>query len=143
MVGMKPYSMDLRERVAEACERGKLTRTQVAERFSVSMSFIRRLMDRKQATGSLAPKPHAGGFASAFDAPARQALRDLVGEQPDATLKELRQRLAERGGPSVTEARVCQVLGELRLPRKKSPRRPASGTGRTSGPHGRSGTRRR
>ena len=103
------------------------------------MSFIRRLMGRKQETGSLAPKPHAGGFASAFDGPARQALRDLVKQQADATLKELRQRLAGRGGPSVTTARVCQVLGELRLPRKKSRRRPASGTARTSKPSGRSG----
>src|SRR3954470_24125180 len=136
---MKPYSMDLRRRVAEACERGELTRTQIAERFSVSMTFLRRLMSRKQETGSVAPKPHAGGFPSAFDAPARQVLRDLVKAQPDATLKELRQRLAERGGPEVTVARVCQVLGALRLPRKRSRRRPASGTARTSRPPGRSG----
>ena len=128
---MKPYSMDLRERVVAACESGELTRGQVAERFSVSETFVRRLMRRRAETGCIAPRPHAGGFKSAVDEKARQALRELVGQQPDATLAELRGRLAGRCGVGVSEARVCQVLKELKLPRKKSRTRPASGGGRT------------
>src|SRR4051812_50229102 len=124
---MKPYSMDLRQRVAEACERGELTRTQIAERFSVSMTFLRRLMSRKRETGSVAPKPHAGGFPSAFDAPAPQVLRDLVREQPDATLKEVRQRLADRGGAGGAVGRGGPGVGGLRAPRKRKRRRAARG----------------
>jgi len=128
---MKAYSMDLRERVAAACDAGELTRAEVAGQFSVSETFIRRLLGRRERTGSLAPKPHAGGFKSALDAGVRAVLRGLVGEQPDATLAELRERLAERCGVSVSVARVCQVLGELKLPRKKSRTPPASVTART------------
>ncbi len=128
---MKAYSMDLRERIARACDAGELTREEIAERFSVSTTFIRRLLGHRERTGSLAPRPHAGGFESAVGEGERGVLRGLVKEQPDATLAELRDRLAGRTGVSVSVARVCQVLQELKLPRKKSRTPPASVTART------------
>ena len=128
---MKAYSTDLRERVAAACDAGELTRAEVAERFSVSTTFIRRLLARRGATGSVAALPAAGGFESAVGDDARGVLRDLVAGRPDAALEELRAALAGRCGVSVGVSRVCQVLRELRLPRKKSRTRRRSGTGRT------------
>ena len=128
---MKPLSMDLRERVVAACDAGDETQAAVAERFSVSGSTVRRLLARRAATGSVAALPHAGGFPSRVDAAARAVLRGLVGEQADATLEELRGRLAARAGVAVTISRVSQVLQELKLPRKKSRTRRPSGTGRT------------
>src|SRR3954447_2036223 len=98
MLGMKPLSMDLRERVVAACDAGGESQAEVAARFSVSPSTIRRLLARRAAAGSVAPLPHAGGFPSRVDEAARGVLRDLVREQPDATLAELRGRLAGRAG---------------------------------------------
>jgi transposase len=63
------------------------------------VSWVYKLLKQRRDTGSAAPKPRRGGFASAFDARAREALRGLVAERPDATLAELRDRLAGRGGP--------------------------------------------
>ena len=120
MGGMKPLSMDLRERVVAACDAGGESQAGVAERFNVSPSTVRRLLARRAATGSVAPRPHAGGFPSRVDEAARGVLRDLVREQPDATLAELRGRLAGRAGVTVTITRVSQVLLELGLPRKKT-----------------------
>jgi len=37
---MRPYSMDLRERVAAACDARAGTREKIAERFAVSVSWI-------------------------------------------------------------------------------------------------------
>ena len=128
---MKPLSMDLRERVVAACDAGGQTQREVAERFNVSTSTVRRLLARRAATGSVAPRPHAGGFDSRVDEAARGVLRGLVAEQPDATLEELRGRLADRAGVAVAVTRVSQVLLELGLPRKKSRMRRPSGTGRT------------
>ena len=128
---MKALSIDLRERVVAACDAGDQTQAEVAARFSVSPSTIRRLLARRAATGSVAPLPHAGGFPSRVDAAARAELRGLVAEQPDATLAELRGRLGARAGVAVTISRVSQVLQELGLPRKKSRTRPASRGGRT------------
>ena len=58
---MKTYSMDLRERVVAACDAHDCTRQQIADRFSVSISWVRDLMRRLRDTGSIAPRPRGGG----------------------------------------------------------------------------------
>ncbi len=124
---MRSYSMDLRERVAAACDEGLDTRAEIAERFSVSESWIRRLLQRRRATGSLAPQGHRGGHPPAFDAEAAQRLRDAVKATPDATLKEL----AEAAGVACSISAVDRTLRRLRIPWKKSRRMPPSRTGRS------------
>ena len=42
--GVKPYSMDLQERVVAACDAREGTREQIAERFGVSDRWIRTLL---------------------------------------------------------------------------------------------------
>ena len=128
---MEPLSLGLRERVLRACDAGEQTRTEVAGRFRVSVSWVYKLLKQRRDTGSVAPRRRAGGFKSAADERSRQVLRELVAEQPDATLAELRQRLAARGGPAVSAARVCQALKALGLPLKKGRGSPTSGGGRT------------
>ena len=68
-------------------------RNKIARRFRVSLSFLTRLVQRRRRTGDLAAKPHGGGHPPALDEAARQRLRELVRQQPDATLAELRRRL--------------------------------------------------
>jgi transposase len=58
--------MDLRERVVAACDQGVGTRAQIAARFSVSVSWIRDPLRRRE-TGSIAPRPRGGGRAPAFE----------------------------------------------------------------------------
>src|SRR4051812_19777060 len=87
---MQAYSMDLRERVAAACDEGGDTRAEVAERLGVSESWIRRLLQRRRETGSIAPRPHGGGRPPAFDVEGLERLRRAVADRPDATLAELR-----------------------------------------------------
>ena len=60
---MNAYSIDLRERVAAACDSGDATREQIAARFAVSVAWIRKLMRQRRETGSIAPKPRGGGRA--------------------------------------------------------------------------------
>src|SRR5947209_9642789 len=60
---MKPYSQDLRERVVRACDERRGTRAQIAELFHVSTAWIRRLLQRRRETGSIAARPHAGGYS--------------------------------------------------------------------------------
>jgi transposase len=58
---MKTYSQDLRERVVNACDAGSYTRHEVATLFGVSAAWIRRLLQSRRETGSIAPKPHKSG----------------------------------------------------------------------------------
>lgn len=118
---MKPLSMDLRERVLAACDEGGETREEVAERFGVSPRSVYYWLGRRRDSGSAAPKPHAGGFASALDPTARNTLRELVAQQPDAYLHELCAALQRAGGPSLKKSRLGQVLSDMGLPRKKVP----------------------
>jgi transposase len=112
---MRPYSNDLRERIVAAIERGEHSFRKIARLFSVSLSFLVRLRQRQRATGSVQPKPHAGGPTPKLDDGAVGRLIELVGEQPDATLAELRDRL----GIPCDLSTLARVLRRHGVRRKK------------------------
>jgi transposase len=113
---MRPYSMDLRERVIAACDAGDATREQVAVRFSVSARWVRDLLRRRREAGSIAPKPRGGGRPPAFDGEAAERLRAAVAAEPDATLAEL----AGAAGVACAPSAVHGTLKRLGITRKKS-----------------------
>ena len=113
---MKAYSTDLRERVVAACDARDGTRDQIAARFSVSISWVRKVLRRRRDTGSIAPKPRGGGRAPAFDGDAAGRLRAAVRADPDATLEELAGEAGVACGPSA----VHRALVRLGITRKKS-----------------------
>lgn len=112
---MRPYSNDLREHLVAAIDRGEYSLRQLAHIFSVSLSFIVRLLQRRRATGSVEPKPHGGGPCPKVGAAAVRRLLALVRKQADATLTELRDRL----GIPCHIATVARVLERQRITRKK------------------------
>ncbi len=113
---MKAYSTDLRERVVAAYDAREGTQEQVATRFAVSASWVRKILRQRRATGSIEPRPHGGGHAAAFDAAAASRLRAAVRADDDATLEELG-RLA---GVACSVSAVYRALGRLGITRKKS-----------------------
>jgi transposase len=56
-----PLSVDLRQRIIAAYEAEEGSQRQLAERFKVSLSFIRDLRRHQRETGRVEPKPHGGG----------------------------------------------------------------------------------
>jgi transposase len=110
---MRPYSMDLRERVAQAVDQKEGSLRQLARRFCVSLSFITRLLGLRRQTGSLEPRPPRSGPPPLLDAAGLQRLRQLVQDQPDAILDELAARLA------CSRMTVWRALRKLRITRKK------------------------
>ncbi len=110
---MRPISNDLRLRIHEACQSGEST-AEIAERFTVSTAFVRRLEQRFRLTGSLAPRPGRGGRPAAL-AGHDEALHRAVRDYPDATPAEHRDRLRL----PVSRVTVWRALQRLRLTRKK------------------------
>jgi len=110
-----PYSQDLRTRILNAIDQSEGSIRQTASRFQVSTSFIVRLLRRRRETGAIEPKPHGGGQPPALDTNQLERLRELVRQQPDATLAELRQRL----GVDCSLAAICRALKKLGIRRKK------------------------
>jgi transposase len=89
---MRPYSTDLRERVAAAVDHGEGSQREIASRFRVSLSFIVRLLQRRRDANTLEPKPHGGGPPPVLGPDDHRRLDALIGEQPDATLEQLKRR---------------------------------------------------
>ena len=59
----KPCSLELRERVVDAVKSGA-SRREAADWFDVSPSSAIKWMQRRQATGSIAPKSSGGRFVA-------------------------------------------------------------------------------
>jgi transposase len=126
---MRPYSEDLRERVIAAIERGDCSQAQAAEQFRVGLRTVERWVHLKRATGSLTAKPHAGGAVRKLASVSDQIVVE-VKHQPDATLAELCQRVAQARGVTSTPSLMCRELQRLALVLKKSRFTPVSVTPR-------------
>ena len=125
---MKAYSLDLRERVAAASQQPGRTIGAVAAQFSVSVSFVAKLLQRQRTSGSLAALPHRSGPAPLLDAAARAGLVTCLRQQPDATLDELRVWVAALGGPAVSVATMGRAVQALDWRRKKRASTPPNAT---------------
>src|SRR3954449_5599990 len=112
---MTPYSQDLRQRVLDTVRRGEGSVRQIARRFLVSVSFVTRLLRTHRDTGALEPKPHGGGNPAVLTPEDLERLRELIRQQPDATLEECRSHL----GASCSLTTISRALSRLGLPRKK------------------------
>jgi len=116
---MRAYSLDLPERVVAAYEKGEQTVAEIAARFSVGQTFLKKMRWQKRETGSSERLPARARAKRALADEHRNWLRKQIKEQPDATLSELKQGLAAKKKVSVSLATVCRELKELNLPRKK------------------------
>ena len=129
---MKPYSLDFRQKILRAYDHKLGSQRALAVLFGVSHAFLEQLLRRRRTTGEMAPRPHAGGHQPRCDPAALAVVRQLVHEQPDATLEELCAQLQQRRGLRVSVATMCRLLQRLGLPRKKSPSMPPNATRRGS-----------
>jgi transposase len=122
---MKALSMDLRERVLAACDSGQGTKA-VAETFSVSEAWVRRLKQRRRETGQIAPRPHRHGPVPGWQTHG-EAIRAAVRAHPDATLREYR----EQHRLPLSRSALARALVVLGWSRKKSRCGPANRIART------------
>ncbi len=92
----RPYSLDLRERVARFIVFDGGTTREAAELFDVSITAAGRWARRLRETGSAAALA-MGGVRRAVLAGERAWLLARIVEKPDLTLRAIRAELAERG----------------------------------------------
>jgi transposase len=123
-----PYSLDLRRKVVQACERPGQSQRAVAEFFGVSLSFVEGLLRRVRRSGELAPLRRRPGPQAKVNEDSCQCLQRWLQEQPDLTLAELAERLQTEGRPAVSTPTLCRALQRLALRRKKRPYTPRSAT---------------
>lgn len=128
------YGDDLRRKLLNAYDRGEGTLTQLAERFSVSVGWARKISSQRKRTGQAERVPHRPGRTLRAGPEAQQQVRTWFAAQPDMTLAEVQARLKSEAGVQISLPQIWFLLRRLGLRLKKSHSTPRSGTARpTSG----------
>ena len=133
---MATLSMDLRQRILAAYDRGEGTRDQVARRFGVSLGMVKKLLQQRRHTGDIAPRHHRSGRKPRIVATHRIEIRKLLSKRPDMTLEELRAALKL----DCTLQALHYVLVDMGLTYKKRRSGPANKTAKTSPGRGERGS---
>lgn len=143
---MKPYPLELRQRIVDAVDQQLWTIEEIAEMFSITERYVYKLLALRREGGDLTPRPNKGGAVAKLDEQRLVKLAELVVAQPDATLKELCQRINRRDRRKVTISTICRGLQKINFTRKKRRSGPVkliqrsellSGVNKRSGPrHG-------
>lgn len=115
----KSYSQDLRERVLEAYLKKEGTNGEIAQRFKLSLSTVKRIAQRYKATGKIELYIHHAGRRPVLDEKGCEALKKLVELKPDSTLQELSRSYAEQYDIQLGLSLICRMLQKLNLRYKK------------------------
>ena len=92
---VKPYSLDLRERVAARVMSGESVRS-VASVFTVSVATVVRWSQRYRAQGDVRPSK-MGGFRRPILEGEREWVVTRIAREPEVTLRQMVAELGERG----------------------------------------------
>ena len=115
---MRPYSIDLREKVVKAYEQGNISIRKLATRFDVSKAFVQRLLKQKQVKGHVQPQKQGGSMKSELHEHSTQ-LVEMVEKYPDATLCEYCEYWGEAYGSWLSTSTMCRALKKQQLTLKK------------------------
>jgi len=114
---MSGYSEDLRSRIVSAVG-GGMSKAQAARTFCVSLSSVKRYVNKADHGESLAPKTRPGS-APKLDEKAMKLLEEDIRERPFASLQERRDYVEVITGISVSRSTMCRAIARLGLTRKK------------------------
>ncbi len=114
---MSGYSVDLRRRIVSAVEDG-MSKAQAARTFSVSLSSVKRYVNKAERGESLAPKKRPGS-APKLDEKAMRILAADLEERPYLTLQERSDYIEAITGLSVSRSTMCRAIARIGPTRKK------------------------
>jgi transposase len=123
---MKPYSLDLREKIVESVKKG-VPKAETARRFGVDRATVKRYCKQLEERGTLEPRK-APGKSPKLDEKAKKLLAKDLEERPWATHSQRAEFLFAVSGVRLSEATVCRAVGRLRSSRKKGLRELQNGT---------------
>lgn len=121
----KAYSLDLRQKIVDAYDRGGISQRGLATQFGVAKSFVEKLLNQRRETGSIAPKVRENQTPPKLNAAHRAVLAELVEAKNDATLAELCDQVYDQTGIRVGTTTMHNTLKQMELTVKKNglPRR--------------------
>jgi transposase len=115
----RTYSNDLRRKFLQAYEEGEGTLEELAEQFRVSLGWAKKISARRSRTGEVDAPVWRHGPVSRVTPAVQEWIRKQIRAQPDLTLQELREQLAEAQPVRLSLGRMWLALRQLGLPLKK------------------------
>jgi transposase len=115
---MKSYSMDLRERLVAGRQRGQ-SADELSRLFGVSKRSVERYWKRLTQEGTLQVRQRGGYRRSKLEGH-DERLRQWIGEEPDLTLEQLRNRLLGQLDIAIGTTALWHRLEKLGLTFKKN-----------------------
>ncbi len=116
---MRPFSLDLRQRIVDALRSGQ-TRSKAAARFGVSLSTVDRFAKQWREKNDLSPRPITGRPRAILKTEV-EVLQTIIATKKDVTLESLSQVLKEQTGKKVSLSALQRNLVWLGYSYKKSP----------------------
>ncbi len=114
---MSSYSEDLRSRVVSAVEAG-MSKAQAARTFSVSLSSVKRYVNKAKHGESLAPKKRPESTPK-HDEKARRLLAADLEKRLYLTLRQRCEYIELMTGLSVSRSTMCRAIARIGPTRKK------------------------
>lgn len=117
---MKAYSVDLRQKIIDVYHKESISQRQLATRFSVTKSFVIKLLKQYRETGEIEPLAHGGGAKLKVNPEQLEILAELIEAHNDATLEELCQMFQQKTNVLVSRATMGRMSQRLNLTVKKN-----------------------
>jgi transposase len=115
---MDAYSEDLRRKIVQALQQQRMSKSEAARLFGVSLSSVKRYAKAVSEGRSLSPGK-APGKEPLLDEKAKRLLEADVQERPFAKLKDRREYLQKVAGISASESTLSRALRKMGFGRKK------------------------
>src|ERR671929_1632162 len=113
---MNGYSEDLREKIVASVGRG-IPKSQAARTFGVSLSSVKRYVNKADRGESLAPKKSPGS-APKLDEKANKLLEDDLKERPFASLQDRCDYIETVTRLPVSRSTMCRAIARIGSTRK-------------------------
>ena len=110
---MQPYSIDFRRKIIEIYEREDISIRKLAQRFSVTKSFVQKLLKQYRETGDITPRVSGGSPPSKLNAEQLVILVEIIEHNYSATLEELCKLLQEEVGIKVSRSTMGRTTIRL------------------------------
>jgi transposase len=114
------YGNELRQKLLHAADLHQFSQVQLAEILGVSLSWIKRVIQRRRETGSSQLLPFAGGKRPKLSEQQCEQVRQYVLADTDTTLREVQRWLETTHTIRLSLPTLSRLLTKLDLPRKKS-----------------------
>jgi len=114
---MRPYSLDLRQRVLQALQDGQSQRA-IAARFALALATVQRYARQFRERQDLTPQP-IPGRPRTLSAEKHEELAALVASRSDWTLERLAQAWQEQAGQKLSAATMHRTLRRIGYAYKK------------------------